>query len=258
MYRKENAFDALQEEHLDIMISLAFKTMAEEEAQRASEEFDREEREEEKAACERAYAQYLEKRRKMEAAERKRRNLVLLRRAAENTCKAAACILLIATVAASIAVAKVEPLRSLVFRFWIELDEEQGAAELYMEADEELAFDVPEGWLGEYYMTYIPEGLEVQYMSTSSSYVQYRDSAGIKLSFDERAADSNRSVNNKNAETWYTKVRGNDAYVISKNNRYTIVWAIEDRYFCVMVWDSTYAEALKIAESVRKIIIADN
>ena len=127
-----------------------------------------------------------------------------------------------------------------------------------MEADDELSFDVPEGWLGEYFMTYIPEGLEVQYISTFSGYVEYWDSEGIKLSFDEHDADAYTSVDNEDAETWYTTVRGNDAYVISKDGRYTIVWAIEDRYFDVIVWRSTYDEALKIAEGVRKIILENN
>lgn len=248
----------LQEEHLDCLITLAFKKMAIEEANEIIKEFDRRESEEEKKSCDRAYAQFLDKLQKTEKEEKRRNNIARMKMMAARVLQAVACILLIVAIAAPIAIAKVEPLRLLVLRLLIEQDEEQGAARVYMATDEELTFNVPEGWLGEYYMTYIPEGIEVQYISTFSGYVEYWDSEGIKLSFDEYGVGASAYLDNENAETWYTTVRGNDAYVISKNDRYTIVWAIEDRYFNVMVWRSTYDEALRIAEGVRKIIVEKN
>ena len=246
----------LQEEHLDCLITLAFKKMAIEEANEIIKEFDRRESEEEKKSCDRAYAQFLDKLQKIEKEEKRRNNFTRMKKTATRVLQAA-CILLIVALAAPIAIAKVEPLRSMVLRFLISRDEEQGAANFDMVIEEELAFNVPEGWSGEYYMTYIPEGFEIYDLVEFAAIIEYRNEEGRMLIFSDYTSGTSASTDIENADTWYTTVQGKKAYVISKNGRCTIVWAIDDRFFRVN-FDGSYEETLKIAESVRKILPYSN
>lgn len=254
---EDKDFELLQDEHLDCLITLAFKKMAIEEAQRIIEEFDRQETEEEKKACDRAYAQFLDKLGRREKEEKRRISIACMKKTATRVLQVAACMLLIVALIAPVAIAKVEPLRSSVLRFLISLDEEQGAVNFDMVIEEELALNVPEGWQGEYYMTYIPEGFDICSMSAFRATVEYRDSNDRKLSFAELMSSTSSSVDNEDAETWYTMVQGRRAYVISKNDWHAIIWSIDDRYFEV-IYDGSYEETLVIANGVRKVIYGEN
>lgn len=179
-----------------------------------------------------------------------------LRKIAVNTFKAAACIALIVTIAAPIAIANVESLRSSVLRLLITQDEEQGAANFDMVSfpDTNAFSHLPEDWIGDYFPTLIPDGFEVYERSEFSASITFINAEGKTLNFEEQMPSTSSSRDNENADTWYTEVNGWNAYVISKNECITIVWAIEDRFFEIAVEPSTYEETLRIAESVQRIV----
>ncbi len=116
--------------------------------------------------------------------------------------------------------------------------------------DPEKRVIVPEGWQGEYYPTYIPEGYEFSYYDGTGVY--YRNSAGDKLYFDENLYGRRRFVDTETSTVSYMTLNGSEVMVVEKSGLITIVWSIDERYYCVGIEDEK-ALALKVAASVEMI-----
>ena len=67
-----------------------------------------------------------------------------------------ACVVLVIGIAAPIAIANIEAIRVRVMELLINIQDEY--TEISMVENEEMAFDVPAAWRGEYYPSYIPDG----------------------------------------------------------------------------------------------------
>lgn len=109
---------------------------------------------------------------------------------------------------------------------------------------------VPEGWKGQYYPTYIPEGYEFSYYDGTGVY--YRNSAGDKLYFEENLYGRRRFVDTETSTVSYMTLNGSEVMVVEKSGLITIVWSIDERYYCVGIEDEK-ALALKVAASVEMI-----
>lgn len=108
---------------------------------------------------------------------------------------------------------------------------------------------VPNGWEGDYFPSYIPEGFEIKQIG--EDFISYSDNVRF-LDFFEFSKSSITNLDSEDAIITKTTVHDNEAFVIEKNGRVKITWAEFDRYFVIM-FDGTFEQALSIARSVQRI-----
>lgn len=250
MPKNKLTYDSIQDEHLDLMIRLAYKHADALEAQDIIENDARALTPEEEGACRRAYERFQGKMEAQYRSERRQTNIRRLRKWASRFVVGAACMILIIGIAAPIAIANVEVIRARVLQLLINVQKEY--AELSLVEDPDASFDVPAGWEGEYFPSYIPEGYVLEEVFHPFAMVYYVDGEGNLLSLYECDANTYTNVDSEDAEISYDFVNGDSAMIIEKGRDITIIWSNGHKYF---ILDTVLSkeESLKIAESVRRI-----
>lgn len=252
----------LQEEHLDMMIKLAFDLEETEATQRLLDAPDPAlTPEEEKLADEilalayaRADAQNKQTRQhKIAAAARKVLPWVV------NT---AACIILLLAIAAPIALASSEMFRSRVLQLLVEFDNEKGEAYFSFVADDNAEFDVPANWSGNYFPSYIPDGFTIYDYDPSfpMPYIEYRNEAKDQVFFDELDEDSTMMAGTDNSTIRNVDINGATAVLIEGITSDGVTWAVtitwqnDINWFSITTFGLPTDEALRIARSVKRIV----
>lgn len=173
----------------------------------------------------------------------------------------AAAILLCVLLSASVCCAAFPPLRGLLSK--LALSKRNSYTSVPMKSDstatpeplptstEKLAL-VPDGWMGAYYPTYIPEGFEIRDMSDASGYVTYQNALRKTLIFEEREGAAGDRLDMEGAGDTEIRLNGQLAILSEGADGASIFWTIEDRYFTLTLQGET-DEAIRIAESVQKI-----
>lgn len=245
-----NKLDRIQDAHLDSLIRLAYAYQDAMEAEALSQESKRPLSAEERARRAAGYARFQEDLRAENARARRERIARNWRKHARRIVQVAACIVLILGIATPIAIATVDSVRAKVLQFLIDVQSDH--TELSLVEDEAAAFDVPEGWQGSYFPSRIPEGYCFHGMSRAGDYVEYANSDGDTISFDECTQDSFMDINSENAELSYEPVNGALAFVADGETK-IVTWANDERYFVVMS-SLSKQQALEFAKNVRKIV----
>ena len=114
--------------------------------------------------------------------------------------------------------------------------------------------EIPAEWFGQYYPSYIPEDYEIDefYGNEEAPGVIFADSSGNQLDFAEHDEMSTLVIDTENAVVTYTTVHDLEAMVVEKGRWVAVVWAENDRYFCLTA--NTDADTvLQVARSVIKI-----
>lgn len=240
--------DKIREQHIDQLVRLAYLYEEALEAEEFIEGSDRTPSAGERSGCEALYARFEEKWRREKARARRLRLLRAGRRIGGRAVQIAACLVLLLGIATPIAIANVESVRAKVLSFLIQVKGEYTELSL-QESD---TFDVPPEWLGNYFPSHIPEGYYIRGMSRYMPYIEYENSDGDWISFDECNADSCTNIDSEDAALSYEMVNGTLAFVVEKDVN-IVTWSNDDRYFIVMSTESK-DQALEIARSVKKII----
>lgn len=253
-------FAELQERHLDTMIRLAFDQEDAEAVQQILEETEPELTPEEQELAERILALTREKAAKQEAAKRKSRPKGTAGRMVMRVLEVAACLIVVFAIATPIAFANSAVFRSKVMQLLVRIDQGNEAAYFTFREDPDAEFFVPEGWMGEYFPSYIPEGLIETWCGPEGTDIQY-DGEGMRgFSFAE--LDSGATILHGTEGTTITEVNiqghtgtlidgmasSGDFHVVS------IVWNTDTRMLMVTADDMDVEEVLQIARSVKKII----
>lgn len=158
--------------------------------------------------------------------------------------KAAACILLVFYLGLTVAVAAVDTVRVELMQFFVRIDGGQASFGFEL-SDNQL--EVPSGWSGCYYPTWIPDGYVLTGVFDDS--VVYQNRAGTELRFCDSGPDARWTVDTENAEVESVTINGRPAVLIRKGIWSTIVWSIDNR--CLIVdCAGTKDTALTIAKSV--------
>lgn len=251
MVKNRLNFDEIQDQHLDEMIRLAFKHADALEAQYIMESCSNTNEMNVRYDEKTAYVRYLEKLKAEEKQEKRRSRTARIRKWVPRMVETAACLVLIVGIAAPIAIANVESIRSRVLEALIQVQEKY--TEIGMIESEEDAFYVPEEWKGQYYPTYIPNGYELKEIGQFVMYLEYENEDGELLTFDECTESSAVSVDSEGAIISYDKICGSEAMFIEKDDVITLIWWTEDRYFVIDSRESR-SEMIRIAENVKKIL----
>lgn len=113
------------------------------------------------------------------------------------------------------------------------------------------AMEVPVGWDGLYFPTYIPEGYEVfAVYGQPFCHIEYKDKEGNQLFFWERDLDAPISFNLNHSTVYETTIRNHPAFVSVEDSSTTVIWSIDNRCFIVEIHNRDEKIALQIANSV--------
>lgn len=152
------------------------------------------------------------------------------------------------------AFASSETFRVRVFSMFAE-DHGQYTA-IGLREDEQKAFDVPNGWEGMYYPTYIPDGFEVinvENLSEQIFLISFENKNNEYLTFEEMTEDAESNIDTENAKVYYTEIHGNTALVSVKTGVTIVTWNEQNRMFSVIIDGEAEKDALKVAKSVTRI-----
>ena len=124
--------------------------------------------------------------------------------------------------------------------------------------DEQSSFDVPAEWEGMYYLSYIPDGFEVESIDNSFKRdlmvtMRKQHDYDTRLIFNEAANGVDISIDTENAQVYHTEIHGNDAIVSLKEKFSLITWSENNRILSVMIDGKNEEELLRVAESVKQI-----
>ena len=174
-------FPEIQDAHLDQMIRLAFAQEAALLAQEWMAQSETPETPQEQERAERLLRRMRAQIDREERAVRRRSRSARLRRIVPRVVEIAACVVLAVAVATPFAIANVEFIRSAVMKLLIRIDWDEGVMQMNLVEDEGAAFNVPADWPGEYFPSYLPEGLEVTWKSYSggSLCIEYTSESGV-------------------------------------------------------------------------------
>ena len=210
-------FPEIQDAHLDQMIRLAFAQEAALWAQEWMAQSETPETPQEQERAERLLRRMRAQIDREERAVRRRSRSARLRRIVPRVVEIAACVVLAVAVATPFAIANVEFIRSAVMKLLIRIDWDEGVMQMNLVEDEGAAFNVPADWPGEYFPSYLPEGLEVTWRSTSvvNPCIEYTSESGMQVvSFDEASSNTTGVYGIEGAVISYMDINGQTAVVI--------------------------------------------
>ncbi len=173
---------------------------------------------------------------------------------APRTMRFAVAALGILCIGLTTAFASSETFRVRVFSMFAE-DHGQYTA-IGLREDEQKAFDVPNGWEGMYYPTYIPDGFEVinvENLSEQIFLISFENKNNEYLTFEEMTEDAESNIDTENAQVYYTEIHGNTALVSVKADLTIVSWNEQNRIFSVVFDGEVEEDALKVAKSVTRI-----
>ena len=241
----------LRAEYQKVLISKAMREIRDKEADSLLESSPEDQR----------YLEFLEANRekRMEKMMRRLRWISLKKQfftVAPRTMRFAVAALGILCIGLTTAFASSETFRVRVFSMFAE-DHGQYTA-IGLREDEQKTFDVPNGWEGMYYPSYIPAEFEIESVDSSfgrefSVYMRDKNNSDVRLIFEEMSENNEMNVDTENAKVYYTEIHGNTALVSVKTGVTIVTWNEQNRMFSVIIDGEAEKDALKVAKSVTRI-----
>ena len=241
----------LRAEYQKVLISKAMREIRDEEADSLLESSPEDQR----------YLEFLEtsREKRMKKMMRRLRWISLKKQLftlAPRTMRFAVAALGILCIGLTTAFASSETFRVRVFSMFAE-DHGQYTA-IGLREDEQKAFDVPNGWEGMYYPSYIPAEFEIESVDSSfgrefSVYMRDKNNSDVRLIFEEMSENNEMNVDTENAKVYYTEIHGNTALVSVKTGVTIVTWNEQNRMFSVIIDGEAEKDALKVAKSVTRI-----
>lgn len=160
----------------------------------------------------------------------------------------AACILIVFYIGLSVAIATVHDVRVRVLDLIMNVEKQY--TEITLQENSEKSFTVPSDWKGTYYPAYIPDGFEIESISSDFFHSNLVCKNGdLNLFFSEYGEDAGTNIDTENAVVDAVMINGSPAILAEKNGLVTIAWAYQVNYF-VLQAQVDRDIALQIAESV--------
>ena len=245
MSNKDNIYEEIIEEHLDTMIKLALKQA---EAEGLLDDEPAMEETVTESEMQETFVLFQTKLREKAQQEHKDKCRRRRKRYFRRTIRILACIILILAIVTPVAIASISPFREYVLRMLINVKNDHIEIEL-TKTDRD---DVPEGWLGEYYPRYIPDGYQYLGTSSLSAVAMYCNNNGDILYFYDFEDNYQISIDREEADVYFTALNTTSALVSEENDEIRMVWK-DGEHMLSIVGILTLEEATQIANSVSKV-----
>jgi len=254
----QEKLETLQDQHLDMMLHLAFLQEEDEEIERLLNTPIPELTEEQEALTERAFQKAVACSERQRKAEAHRRHMATLRSVVRRGIEGAACLVVIVGIALPVAFATSSTFRSRVMQLLISYDQSKQEASFSFEEEPSLSFTVPEEWEGLYYLSYIPENFSMASCSTILPKVTYRDANGSDFIFSEYDDSLTSTLGTEGGEVSEVMIGAQEGHMVESHadgiHTIDLVWAVEDRWFHLSTLNMERDEVIRVAESVRRIV----
>ena len=251
--KDESILELLKDEHVDLLIRLAFELEAYQLAEQLESDGEKDFTEEEKRITEQALAAAYERLRQQELNERRDRRAAHHRRRLMRVVEVLACAVVVIGISAPVAVANFETLRQKIVEFLVSFDGESETTRI-QHLD---GVTVPDSWVGKYFPTFLPIGTRVAEISSAGrAFVRFSTEDGAVIVFVENDDDSAMIAGAADETVTITDVNGYEARVAEFfEDEYfiRIVWNNGDRWFILETANLDIRTAHSIAESVRRI-----
>lgn len=250
----------LQEQHLNMMIKLAFDMEDAEEVQEILEESDPVLTADEEMFANAIFMEAMNASEQQNKREKRQQYAAHIRKVIPRLVEIAACLILIAALATPVALASSAAFRAQVMQLLMELDNERGEAYFSLVEDENVEFWVPEGWRGTHYPCYIPEGFNVYDFDSFFTFIEYRNEQRGQLFFAEYTSGASLVTGTENANVSALTVNGSKGYLVEGTasdgvtHTVTLIWQSDAKWFCVTGYDIDTNEVLMVASSVKEIV----
>ena len=259
--KNRDAFVHAQDEHLDIMIALAFDLDDAEAVQQLSETDDPPLTTDDESRADVLLSSAFSKAEQQQRQTRANGFRAVLRKVLPAALRAAACLLLILTVSFSVAFATSAVFRSKVLTLVVSVDEEQDWI-FHVDFLEDLdsAFDVPQDWTGLYFPSALPDGYVISMTDSTPPRIIYQNPLGQNFCYAEYDEADSVTVSTENATTRFINIGGIVAHLVESESSdgsahvTTITWTNDHRWFSLTGENMTLDTLIKIAASVKKII----
>lgn len=246
-----------EDQYLDLIIKLAYERKAELEIEQLLNEPDPELTEGEKVAADKMFQTVLSEYDEQRKKEKRTQSILFFRNALLNVCKVAACLIIVAGIAVPIAIATSSQFRSKVMQLLMDIDTENNEAHFSFVEDEDAAFYVPEEWGGEWYPTYIPNGMILTGIEQLVNRAEYQNEGNGIFWFYEFDYEMNTMIGIEDATIDCFDINGFPAWLLSDGSdkqRISVIWRTEDKWFQIDSSLLSKQTVLDIAYSVKKII----
>lgn len=249
----ESILERLKDEHVDLMIRLAFDL----EVAQTIEKMEAESSpltEEDEAIAQRALNIAYEKLRQQELSERKSRRASVHRRRLMRAVEIVSCAVLIVAISAPMALANFEFLRQRLVEFLVSFDTKEETVDV--RPIDEVA--IPEEWTGKYFPTYFPSGTQIDLIgSIGIPYIRFVTETGGTIVFKEfYGEDSYISSGGKDNVASTIEINGYTVQVtefFEDGHVFRFVWKNDECRLMLETKNIDYEVAHTITESVMKI-----
>ena len=260
MEEKIKEYSDLEEEYLDLLIKLAYDMDDLDKQQQILEEAGNISAGPDEQTIAQTWETARAKMERFETEEKRRERVIAFRRTAPQVLKIAACLLLVLCLSVPVVLATSSEFRSRVINLLYSIDHENQVAHFEFTEDPDASFTVPAGWTGDYFMSYIPEGMELTRQSELFATVNYADADNRSMGFSEKDENITMDAGTENQRGKPVNINGCEGYLIEgptpDGTAYmvTVVWFRDDKWFELSCSDMETEEVLKVARNVRKII----
>ncbi|MEA5013029.1 MAG: DUF4367 domain-containing protein [Candidatus Limiplasma sp.] len=186
---------------------------------------------------------------------RKQRNIKLLFKTIPKAVQIAVASLGVIFLAGSVAVATNQSFRARVMELLYHVEEEYTT--LQLRENQRASFDVPTAWGGDYYPSYLPDGIEIGEVhgAFASFRVEYiiSSSGSHYMYFMENGEEAETNIDTEDAKIRPVMIRGNPGLLSIKEGQTTVAWSDSTRYFVLILYGGSEKTALGIANSVIRI-----
>ena len=251
----------LEEEYLDCLIKLAYDMDDMDKEQQIMAEAEDDELAPDEFTVRRTWQMAQEKMNRLEQEEKKKKRISAVRRAVPQVMKIAACLLLAVCIGVPVVIASSAEIRSRVIRMLLNIDPESNVAYFDFAEDPEQGFAVPADWLGQYFISSVPAGMEMVSCNPDAVTVEFADPEGengVKRGFEfaELSEAEGSVAGTKGASMKAVDINGREGSLFEYPERgsVAVMWQNDEKMFTLNCWNMTADEALAVARSVRKII----
>ena len=251
--KDESVLELLKDEHVDLLIRLAFEMEAYRKIEQLELDGDKAFSDEEKRIMEQALAEAYEKLKQQELNERRKQRAGYHRRRLMKGIEILACVVLIIAISTPVAVANFETLRQRLVEFLVSFDSVSETTSV-VPLDEII---VPDDWEGKYFPSYLPRGTQVAEISPSGrTLIRFLTEDNAIIVFSENDGDCTINAGAEDETISMLEINGYQARVSTfpeEEHFIRIVWDNGERWFILETSNLEFKKAYAIAESIRKI-----